>query len=250
MPQATIRPWSMMPTRSHSRSTSSSSWLEKMTGTPASACSRSTPLITSTATGSSPANGSSRTSMSGPKTSAAASWMRCWLPRLSAWSSASRRSARPKRSSQPRARLARLRARHAVQLAEVGQLLRHAHLRDTGRAPRACSRCGGGPRRSSGMPEPAHRAGVGREDAEHDPHRRRLAGAVAPDEPEQLARADLEREVLHGDGLPVPLRDPVDLELPWWRCGHDAEHSAVWRETSGTRPSRHGRAHGSRRNTG
>ena len=72
-----IRPAAMIPTRWHSRCTRSSWWLENRTGTPACAFSTITSLITSTATGSRPENGSSSTSTSGSKTSAAASWTRC-----------------------------------------------------------------------------------------------------------------------------------------------------------------------------
>ena len=54
-----------IPTRSQSRSTRSSWWLENSTGTPGRPAPRSTWLITSTATGSSPENGSSSTRTSG-----------------------------------------------------------------------------------------------------------------------------------------------------------------------------------------
>ena len=94
VPDGDHLPTLTMPTRSQSRSTRSSWWLENTTGTPAAAFSRSTWLITSTATGSSPENGSSSTSTRGSCTSAAASCTRCWLPRLSFCTSSSRRSAR------------------------------------------------------------------------------------------------------------------------------------------------------------
>src|SRR5665647_10295 len=100
VPTATIWPELMMPTRSHSRSTRSSWWEEKMTGTPSSVRSRSTALITSTATGSRPENSSSRTSTAGLCTRAAASWTRCWLPRDSFWTGSPRRAPTPSRSVQ------------------------------------------------------------------------------------------------------------------------------------------------------
>ena len=88
-------------------------------------------------------------------------------------------------------RLAGRRVRHAVQLAEVGQLLRHAHLRvqaaflgHVADAPAGLE--------GQGRAQPAHRAGVGGEHAQHDAHRGGLAGAVAAHEAEQLAGADLE----------------------------------------------------------
>ena len=98
VPSATRRPERTMATRSHRCSTMSSWWEEKRVGTPASARSRRTSLMTSTATGSSPEKGSSRMSSSGEPTRAAASWTRCWLPRLSVWTSSPRRSSMPRRS--------------------------------------------------------------------------------------------------------------------------------------------------------
>ena len=81
VPLATRRPSLTIATASHSRSTSSSWWLENRTGTPASrARSTRTSLMTSTPTGSRPLNGSSRTSAIGSWTSAVASCTRCWLP--------------------------------------------------------------------------------------------------------------------------------------------------------------------------
>ena len=90
----------MIATASHSRSTSSSWWLEKITGMPSPARSASTSASTSTPTGSSPENGSSSTRTSGLWTRAAASCTRCWLPSdsCSTWSPA--RSATPSRSIQ------------------------------------------------------------------------------------------------------------------------------------------------------
>ncbi len=88
-----------MPTESHSRSTSSSWWLEKITGTPPLHRSCSTVASASTAIGSSPENGSSRMSTSGSCTSATASCTRCWLPSDSACTVSPLRSVSPSRSS-------------------------------------------------------------------------------------------------------------------------------------------------------
>jgi len=55
-------------------------------------------------------------------------------------------------------------------------------------------------------------AGVGGKHAERDPHGRGLAGAVAADEPEQLARTHAERHVLQRHRVAVPLADVVNLE--------------------------------------
>ena len=70
--QTTMWSQRMIATRSHKLLDQLKLWLAKGTGTPASACSRSTALITSAARGSSPANRSSRNRISGAKTSAAA----------------------------------------------------------------------------------------------------------------------------------------------------------------------------------
>ncbi len=105
----------------------------------------------------------------------------------------------------------RRRAGHAVELAEVRQLVGQSHFRVQpallGHVPDPASR-----REVERDAIPSHLARVGAEDAEYDPHRGGLARAVAPDKTEQLAGMDVEREVLHGDGLPVSLRDSTDLE--------------------------------------
>ena len=97
------------------------------------------------------------------------------------------------------------RARHAVQLAEVGELLRHVHLGIQAAFLGHVADAAPGLERQ-GYAQPAHHAGIRREHAQRDPHRRRLAGAVAPHEAEQLAGADLEGEVLDGDDVAVALR--------------------------------------------
>ena len=80
------------------------------------------------------------------------------------------------------------------------------------RAPR-----GGSPnvergRRWLSVPRQVTRPGVRLQDAERDPHRRRLAGAVRAEEPEHLARRDLEREVVERDDGAEALGQVVDDE--------------------------------------
>ena len=210
MPQATIWPRSMMPTRSHSRSTSSSSWLEKMTGTPASACSRSTPAHHVDGDRIEP--GERLVEHEHVRTEDECGGQLDAL--LVAQAERLEVGVAPVGETEPvqpaERGLPGFRARHAVQLAEVGQLLGHAHLGIEaallGHVADAAAGLEG-----QGHAQPAHHAGIRREHAQHDPHRGRLAGAVAPDEAEQLAGADVEGEVLHGDDVAVALRDLVDL---------------------------------------
>ena len=172
-----------------------SSWCdENSTGAPDAAASESTPCTVSTAIGSRPENGSSSTSTSGRCTSAAAICARCWLPseRLSIVSSM--RSPRPRRSSSSRALRRAAAGRPAVQAGEVDGLLEHPHLRVQaallGHVAEAAT-VGVG---ELGAVE-GHRAAVGGEHAEDDPHRRGLAGAVAADESGHAAVADIEADV-------------------------------------------------------
>ncbi len=104
-----------------------------------------------------------------------------------------------------------VRVRHAVEFTQVAQLLGQAHLG----VEAACLGHVADPPATverDGRPVDPDLARVGREDPEHDAHRRRLARAVAADEPEQLAGADLEAQVTERDDLAVAFREPVDLE--------------------------------------
>jgi hypothetical protein len=95
----------------------------------------------------------------------------------------------------------------------VGELLGDAHLRIE--APLFGHVADAAPRRErQGNAGPANHARVGVQHAEHDPHRRRLAGPVAPDEAEHLSRADLEAQIIEGDDVTVSLGEPIDLERP------------------------------------
>ena len=57
-----------------------------------------------------------------------------------------------------------------------------------------------------GEPAPGDLGGAvrGRGQADDDPHRRRLAGSVGPEEPGDPARLGGERDVVHGDEPAVP----------------------------------------------
>ena len=178
---------------------------------PAAAFSRSTWLITSTATGSRPENGSSSTRMCGSCTSAAASWTRCWLPRLSFCTSSPRRRGDAEPLGPLVHRRRRRGRRHAVQPGQVDQLLADLHPRVEAALLGHVADLAPGLQRDR-CAVPPHLAGVGGEHAERDPHRGGLAGAVAADEAEDLAGADVEGHVVERDHVAVPLRHPVDLQ--------------------------------------
>ena len=113
---------------------------------------------------------------------------------------------------QPVARLAARPVRcHAVQRGEVRELIEHAHPRIEAAllgevAPRR-------PRQGPAVgPSPGDDAGVGLEDPQDDPHRRRLARPVRAEEPEDLAARDVEREAVEGDDGAESLVKLVDRE--------------------------------------
>ncbi len=64
------------------------------------------------------------------------------------------------------------------------------------------------------LAEVAHRARGGLVDAGHDVEAGRLAGAVGPDEAEDLALVDVEADLVEGDDATEAQRDGVDLEQP------------------------------------
>src|SRR6185369_10941594 len=66
-----------------------------------------------------------------------------------------------------------------------------------------------GPQVVAGDP---HRPARRRKDARHDAHRRRLAGAVRTEEPDDLALVDGERDATHGFDRPEALRDVLDFD--------------------------------------
>ena len=175
-----------------------------------------------TATGSSPANGSSRTSSSGSCSSAAASCARCWLPCESSSTFASARSASPRRSSHVRRSRPARRPRSGRAGSRSTRAARRPASADRGRAPPACSRSAAAPRaRSAGRPRAARRRRA--DEPEDGAHRRRLAGAVRPEEAEHPPARDRERAVgerLHG---PEPLAHL-----------REGEHRAITSSVAGT----------------
>ena len=102
-------------------------------------------------------------------------------------------------------------ARHAVEAGEEDELVEDLHPRVEaallGEVPeRAAGQLGRGPAL------PGHRPGVGAEDVEGDPHRRRLAGPVGAEEAEDLARVDGEADPVEGPDLPERLLEVGDDE--------------------------------------
>ena len=196
-PAATMRPLAMMTTSSHTSSTRSSWWLEKMTPTPAAARSRTTSVIVAMPIGSRPLNGSSRTSSSGSWASATASWTRCWLPCDSSSSFDLARSPRPIRSSQRARRGRRVLRLHPVLLGEVRELLEDPHPRVQaallGHVAEPQPRLAADDRAV-----PADLAAVRPGQAEDAAHRRRLAGAVGAEEADDAAGRGLERRAIEG----------------------------------------------------
>ena len=120
-------------------------------------------------------------------------------------------SAMPEALDPARGRLAGGGLLAAVQHREVAQVAIDAHLRIQAAllghvAEQALVLAGD--RRAA----PEHLAGVGLEHAEGDPHRGRLAGAVGPDEADDVARGDGERQVVERDGLAVAARQVAKFE--------------------------------------
>jgi hypothetical protein len=62
------------------------------------------------------------------------------------------------------------------------------------------------------LPAPSDVAAVGREHAEHDPHRGRLTGAVGADEAVELAGRDGERDPVERDDVAVASREVRQLQ--------------------------------------
>ena len=203
-------------------------WLDTSTARPSSASDRRKTRIQRMPSGSSPLIGSSNTSTGGSPSMAAAIPSRCAIP-----------------SEKPPVRL-----RAAVGEADELEHLVDAPGREAvaprepeqmaARAPpgmrRACveERADLAERRAQIAVAPAadhDLAGVGRVEPEDQAHRRRLPGAVRPDEPRDAARLDPERQVVDGDGAPVSLRETVRFD----RCAH-AEHGTSAGPALSSRP--------------
>src|SRR5215218_8555649 len=215
---------------------------------PSAARPASTSASTSTPTGSSPENGSSRTRTSGLWTRAAASWTRCWLPSDSASTRSPARSAPPRRSIQWAAEVSASAAgsREPVQAGEVLELVPDPHLGVEaallGHVAEAAA--GLGVDRSA---TPADLAPVGLQHPQHDPHGGGLAGTVGSHEPEHLAFPHGEREVVQRDDVTVAAAQPLQLE----HLGSPSSSSPLsacnsrWHDTSG--PDRRRRPRGGSR---
>ena len=194
------RAW-MMPTGSHSRSTSSSWWLENSTAAPrVDACSRSTSAHHVDADRVEAGERLVEHQDSGSCTSAAASWTRCWLPRRQLLDLvAARGRRRPAARSSGRRRLGRGQ-RHAVQPGQVDELVARPASWGTGRAPRACSRSR---RRVASVDRPAVPAdlpGVGREHARaRSASRWSCPAPLVPTKPNISPGADVERQAVQRD---------------------------------------------------
>jgi hypothetical protein len=127
----------------------------------------------------------------------------------------------PRRHPQPLEPAGRVRLRlgslKPVQPGEVGELLAHAHLRVQaallGHVPDPPPGVG-----VERLPAPAHFARVGGEDAEDDPHRRRLAGAVWAYESEHPALLDIKGKTVQGDRVPVALPEFEELQHAYPKC--------------------------------
>ena len=104
---------------------------------------------TSTASGSRPENGSSRMSTSGSCTSAAAICARCWLPSESVSTLSPARSPSPSRSSSASVLRRRGAGARGRAVARGRRSARAPSSSGRARAPRACSRSGGGRSRPS-----------------------------------------------------------------------------------------------------
>ena len=199
----------MIATASHSSSTISIWWVEKMRVVPRLRISPKASLRSETLTGSRPTNGSSMIRTSGSWRIAAMSWTFCWLPFESSSARRFSYSGIRKRASQSRPRAGRLLARDRVERGEEDELLQDleagieaALLGEVAPGlPRHLRRWRAGP---------GHRAAVGPEDVQDDPHRRGLAGPVRTEEPEDLAALDAERDAVQGGDRAEVLREVVE----------------------------------------
>ena len=206
-----MRPRSTIATDSHRASATSIWWVEKTTVRPRSRSSRNASRRSITLTGSRPVNGSSISRTCGSWSTAAMNWIFCWLPLDSCSARRSARSSARNRRSQPSASRRARSEGTPWRPGEEHELVEHLHPRVE---PALLGEIAPGRARQQlalGAP-PRDPAGVGLEDAERDPHRRRLAGPVRAEEPEDLARGDLEREVVERDDGAEPLGEVVDDE--------------------------------------
>ena len=199
-PDAMIRPWSRMTTRSHTRSTSVSRWELRMTVAPRSRAARTIARTSVRPTGSSADVGSSRRTRSGSPRSATPSPSRCCIPFENALTGSSARSTSPTRARASSMAAARLRGRDPGELGMETQDF-------AGMEPRLVAELLG--QVADGRPRPAvaqrraedlARAGARSHEAEQQLDGRGLAGAVRAEQADQLAASDGQAEPVEGDG--------------------------------------------------
>ena len=137
--------------------------------------------------------------MSGSKTSAAHSCTRCWLPNDSLWTSSSRRLEIPRTCVQRCTACSACSGLLPVQPREVAELAPHPHARVEaaflGHVADPAAH-----RQVHRPPRPPDLAGVRRQHADRDPHRRGLSGAVRSDKTKDLAGPDGKAHLAQGAG--------------------------------------------------
>ena len=242
-PDVTSRPWSMIATESTAPRPCSSWWVLKTRVLPRSRISRNADLSSATLTGSRPGERLvHERCTSGSWRTVAMNWTFCWLPFESVSALRSATSPIRNRASQPSASARARLARHVIERARRRRAGRARPSARTGRAPRACS-----PRSGAATPASRGRARstalVGPEEAEDDPHRRRLAGAVRAEEtedsppstvnvtpssawtsPNRLVRPSIASAM---SSLPPPIRAPRPDDPASWRLSHARVPSAT-----------------------
>ena len=198
----------MIPTRSQTRWTSSSSCEERKTVVPRSRSSPTSARNSSCMSGSRPPVGSSRISSSG-------SWKKAWirpifwrLPRESSPSGRSRSAWKRSASCGARPRSA-----HAADLREEREELASGQPRVVREVPRQVSQPGSDRQAVAPRvePEQASRAARRVKQVQERPDRRCLASAVRPEESEHLPGLDVHRDVLDATRVAIALGQTVGL---------------------------------------
>ena len=213
VPAATSSPRAMIATRSQTSSTSDSRCEFSSTDTPRSRSSSSSRRTVRRPAGSSALVGSSSSSTRGLPTIACAIPSRCCMPLDIAPTRRVAASVRPTDSSSRRALAgAAVRAReplvHAEQLVggqPVGEAEQLGQVAERAVRLRRAGGRAGEPRLAAGRADQPAR----------DLDQRRLAGAVGPEQPDELAVADLEADALEGLDRPVRLVQIRRLERGW-----------------------------------
>ena len=193
VPSAITSPRSTTAMRSHSRSASSRYWVVRRTDVPSATRLSISSQRPSRLRGSRPVVGSSRNSTGGRATSAPARSSRLRMPPEYVLHDA---VAGLRRGRTPRAARSHARAWPAGRCGRAGRPSRGSRARSCSRRRRrsgpqlrCCPRSSAASARTS-MPCTRARAAVGLEQSRQDPQRRRLAGAVRPEQAEDRARLD------------------------------------------------------------